>query len=90
MTNLLDSESVTNEGNLYKLPDFEEAFCVKQKDSFNCGPFILGYMEEAIESIVEGNTPRELSGPVKGATKVRNDLAEIIDYHANKNHNENN
>ena len=90
MTNLLDSESVINEGNLYKLPDFEEAFCIKQKDSFNCGPFILGYMEEAIDTIVEGNTPRELSGPVSGATKVRNDLAEVIDYHANKNHNENN
>merc|ERR1711874_790506 len=34
MTNLLDSESVTNEDNLYKLPDFEEASCDKTKKWF--------------------------------------------------------
>ena len=90
VANLLDSESFTGEGNLYRLPDFEEASCVKQKDNFNCGPFILGYMEEAIQTILEGNTPRELGGPVRGATTVRNNLAEIIDYEAGMSRNENN
>merc|ERR1711874_156347 len=80
MTWVLDSESVTNEDNLYKLPDFEEAPCEKQKNGFDCGPFILGYMIEAIGSILKGNSPRDLSAPAGGACKIRNDLAEIIDH----------
>ena len=91
MTNLLDSDSVTNdENNLYRLPDFEEAFCTKQKNGFDCGPYIIGYMEEAIDIIMEGNTPTNLGAPVNGAQKMRNDLAEIIDHQVDKNHSENN
>ena len=80
VTNLLDSDSVTNEDNIYKLPDFEEASCEKQKNGFDCGPFIIGYMVKAIVSILAGNSPRELSAPEGGACKMRNELAEIIDH----------
>ena len=91
MTNLLDCDSVTSdENNLYRLPDFEEAFCTKQKNGFDCGPYIIGYMEEAIAIITEGNTPTTLGAPVGGAQKMRNDLAEIIDHQTEENHNENN
>ena len=80
MTNILDSESVTNEDNIYKLPDFEEASCEKQKNGFDCGLFILGYMDEAITSILKGNSPRELSAPKGGASMLRFELAQIIDH----------
>ena len=86
MTNLLDSDSVTNdENNLYRLPDFEEAFCTKQRNGFDCGPYIIGYMEEAIDIIMKGNTLTNLGAPANGAQKLRNDLAEIIDHYSENN-----
>ena len=85
MTNLMDRESVNSEGNIYKLPDFEEVNCAKQRNGFDCGPFILGFMLEAIEKIKEGGVPRNLSAPPAGALDLRNLLAELIDGSIIKN-----
>ena len=63
MTNLMDRESVNNEGNLYKLPVFEEAKCAQQGNGFDCGPFIIGYMMEAVKIINDGDIPRNLNAP---------------------------
>ena len=63
MTNLMDSESVNSEGNLYKLPDFEEVKCAQQGNGFDCGPFIIGYMMEAVNRMNDGDIPRNLNTP---------------------------
>ena len=85
MTNLIDRESVNREGNLYKLPDFEEVDCEKQENGFDCGPFIIGYMAEAIEIINNKGVPRNLSAPPGGALEIRNRFAKFIDENINKN-----
>ena len=87
MTNLMDSESVNSEGNLYKLPDFEEVQCAQQGNGFDCGPFIIGYMTEAIEQINKGDTPRNLNEPLEpsGALGLRIKIAKLIDENINSN-----
>ena len=87
MTNLMDSESVNSEGNLYKLPDFEEVKCAQQRNGFDCGPFIMGYMAEAIERISNGDTPRNLDAPPEpsGALGLRIAIAKLIDENINTN-----
>ena len=85
MTNLLDRESVISEDNICKLPDFEEANCEKQENGYDCGPFILGFMMEAIDKINQGGVPSNLSAPTDGALELRNGIAEFIDKRINKN-----
>ena len=80
MTNLMDSESVNGEGNLYKLPDFEEVQCAQQQNVFDCGLFVMGYMKEAIGKINNGDTPRNLNPPEpSGALGLRIEIAKSID-----------
>ena len=45
---LIGQWCVTSGTNLYKLPEFKEVHCVKHKNGFDCRPFIIGYMKEAI------------------------------------------
>ena len=85
MTNLIDSECVIEEDNVYKLPDFEEVECEKQQNGFDCGPFVMGYMAEAIELIKDECVPWNLSAPPFGALEMRNRLAKFIDGNINKN-----
>lgn len=85
MTNLIDSECVIEEDNVYKLPDFEEVECEKQQNGFDCGPFVMGYMAEAIELIKDECVPWNLSAPPFGALEMRNRLAKFIDRNINKN-----
>ena len=85
MTNLMDRESVISEGNTCKLPDFEEANCAKQQNGYDCGPFILGFMVEAIDKINQGGVPSNLSAPIDGALAWRNGIAEFIDKRIIKN-----
>ena len=87
MTNLMDSESVNKEGNLYKLPVFEEVKCEQQRNGFDCGIFTMNYMADAIEKINKGNTPRNLVGPPlpNGALGMRIGIAELIDESINTN-----
>ena len=87
MTNLMDSESVNKEGNLYKLPVFEEVKCEQQRNGFDCSIFTMNYMADAIEKINKGNTPRNLVGPPlpNGALGMRIGIAELIDESINTN-----
>ena len=84
MTNLMDRESVNRVGNLYKLPDFEEVDCEQQKNSFDCGPFIIGYMADAIERIKGEDVPRHLKAPTCGALVTRERFAKYIDENISK------
>ena len=84
MTNLMDRESVNRVGNLYKLPDFEEVDCEQQKNSFDCGPFIIGYMADAIERIKGEDVPRYLKAPTCGALVMRERFAKYIDENISK------
>merc|ERR1712029_398238 len=54
---------------------------------FDCGPFIIGYMTEAIKRINNGDTPRNLNAPPEpsGALGLRIQIAKLIDENINTN-----
>ena len=92
MTNVMNSEIDNNECYFYKQPDFEEAKCGQQQNGFDCGPFVIEYMTEAIELINSGDTPKNLSVPSdpNSAPGIRTWIAKLIDGNikTNPKHNE--
>ena len=62
-----------------KHPELQEADCKRQQNGNDCGPFIMGYMEEAIDKIIDREEPAYLKAPNQTADKMREDWARIID-----------
>ena len=73
-----------NNFRLGALPEYRQAKCPKQENSYDCGPYIMLYIREIINNIITGKETIMHHFNGIEATKFREQMQEIIHYRIEK------
>ena len=66
------------------LPDYKEIKCPQQDNTFDCGPFVMLYIQKLTNYLISGKEPNIYKVHRDEATKLREQLQEIIHFRISK------
>merc|ERR1711913_160339 len=81
MLKIQDAEMIKSDG--YG-PQFVEILCEKQKNGFDCGPFVMIFIDTILENIEKGREFDDDTYVSLNAEDIREDLRDIINKEAEK------
>ena len=78
--NIIDISNFGTKG----LPEYKDIICPQQENSFDCGPYIMLYIQELINNIITQKEGNRFYINREDATKFRKQLQDIIHYRISK------